>query len=79
VLMVSTGMRRGEVLGLRWQDVDLDAAQLSVRQTLINIDYEMSCECDWIAHPRAGHLAPGPFSSNPPAPDWDRSWNLRQH
>ncbi len=28
-----TGMRRGEVLGLRWQDVDLDAARLSVRQT----------------------------------------------
>jgi integrase len=41
VLMLSTGMRRGEVLGLRWQDVDLDTGSLSVRQTLINIDYEM--------------------------------------
>lgn len=34
VLLATTGMRRGEALGLRWQDVDLDAARLSVRQTL---------------------------------------------
>lgn len=31
----TTGMRRGEVLGLRWRDVDLDAARCSVFQTLI--------------------------------------------
>lgn len=31
VLLVSTGMRRGEVLGLRWADVDLDAGRLAVR------------------------------------------------
>ena len=29
-----TGLRRGELLGLRWQDVDLDAGTLSVRQTV---------------------------------------------
>ncbi len=28
----ATGMRRGELLGLRWRDVDLDANRLSVRQ-----------------------------------------------
>jgi integrase len=27
-------MRRGEILGLRWKDVDLDKGMLSVRQTL---------------------------------------------
>jgi integrase len=33
-LMASTGMRRGESLGLAWHDVDLDARRLSVRQQL---------------------------------------------
>jgi integrase len=34
VVVATTGMRRGEVLGLRWSDLDLDAGQLSVVQTL---------------------------------------------
>jgi integrase len=34
VLAIATGMRRGEILGLRWQDVDLGAARLRVTQTL---------------------------------------------
>jgi integrase len=34
LLAATTGMRRGEILGLRWQDVDLDAATLGVRQSL---------------------------------------------
>lgn len=28
-----TGMRRGELLALRWRDVDLDAATVSVRRS----------------------------------------------
>ena len=36
-----TGMRRGEVLGLRWSDVDLDAGRLSVRQAVIIVAYEL--------------------------------------
>ena len=36
-----TGMRRGEALGLRWSDVDLENARLSVRQALIPIDREV--------------------------------------
>jgi integrase len=34
-LFVATGMRRGEVAGLRWIDVDLAAARLSVRSTRV--------------------------------------------
>ncbi len=34
LLAVTTGLRRGELLGLRWQDVDLDGGKLAVRQSL---------------------------------------------
>src|SRR3546814_20619615 len=34
-------MRRGEVRGLRWCDLDLDARRLSVRQALVSIAYEV--------------------------------------
>lgn len=34
-------MRRGEVLGLRWRDVDMAACRLSVRQALISVAYDM--------------------------------------
>ncbi|MDP9358351.1 MAG: site-specific integrase [Chloroflexota bacterium] len=33
-LAVTTGMRQGELLGLRWDDVDLDRARLIVRRAL---------------------------------------------
>jgi integrase len=34
LLAITTGMRQGEILGLRWQDVDLKNRMLSVRQIL---------------------------------------------
>lgn len=34
VLAVATGLRQGELLGLQWQDVDLDAGTLAVRRQL---------------------------------------------
>ena len=34
VLIATTGMRRGEALGMRWSDVDLDKGRLSVVQTI---------------------------------------------
>ena len=36
-----TGMRRGEALGLRWSDVDLEAGRLSVRRALIPINRDV--------------------------------------
>jgi integrase len=36
-LAASTGLRRGELLGLRWRDVDLDAGRVSVGQTLTTV------------------------------------------
>ena len=34
VLALTTGLRRGELLGLRWTDVDLNSRQLHVRRAL---------------------------------------------
>jgi integrase len=34
VLALATGMRRGELLGLQWQDIDLDAATVRVERSL---------------------------------------------
>jgi integrase len=36
-----TGMRRGEVLGLRWTDVDLDEKRLTITQTLVAPRYKL--------------------------------------
>ncbi len=33
-VLAHTGMRRGEVLALRWRDIDLDAATISVRRSV---------------------------------------------
>ena len=41
-LAATTGMRRGEVLGLRWRDVDLEMGRLSIQQTIISVGYEVS-------------------------------------
>lgn len=37
VLLATTGLRRGEMLGVRWTDVDLDDGRLSVIQTITTV------------------------------------------
>lgn len=34
VLAITTGMRQGEILGLHWEDVDLNSGNLAVRRTI---------------------------------------------
>jgi integrase len=34
VLAVTAGLRKGELLGLKWEDLDLDAATLQIRRSL---------------------------------------------
>jgi integrase len=38
VTALSTGLRQGELLGLRWEDIDLDARRLTVRHSLASVD-----------------------------------------
>jgi integrase len=39
-LLAATGLRRGEVLGLRWRDVDFDLGQIAVANTIAEIGAE---------------------------------------
>jgi integrase len=41
--IAATGLRRGEALGLRWTDVDLDNARLVVRQQLVQLGGAHRC------------------------------------
>ncbi|MET0642470.1 MAG: site-specific integrase [Jiangellaceae bacterium] len=40
-LTAATGMRRGEVLGLRWDDIHFDTGRIEVTQALISIGYRL--------------------------------------
>ena len=40
-LAVNTGMRRGELLGLRWDDVNLDSGTVAIRRALVVVGYEV--------------------------------------
>ena len=41
LLYATTGMRRGELAGLRWVDVDLDAGRVSPRRPRVVVDYQV--------------------------------------
>jgi integrase len=41
VMLATTGMRRGECLGLRWSDVDLAVGRVSVSQTVIMVHHDI--------------------------------------
>jgi integrase len=42
LLAATTGMRRGEVLGVRWRDVDFNGRRLRVRQTILSVEYKLT-------------------------------------
>jgi integrase len=41
LLASSTGMRRGELLGIQWSDVDLGRARIAVRRSLVTVGHEV--------------------------------------
>lgn len=50
-LAAMTGMRRGEVCGLRWCDVDLDAGVVKVLRQLVTVDHALV----FSEHPKTDH------------------------
>ena len=41
LLAATTGMRRGEIAGLLWHNVDLEAARLTINQQIVSVQYEL--------------------------------------
>ena len=41
ILAATTGMRRGEVLGVRWRDIDFSTRRLRVQQTVLTVEYQI--------------------------------------
>jgi integrase len=40
-VLLATGLRRGEALGLRWDDVDFDRRRLAIQRAVVVVGYEM--------------------------------------
>jgi integrase len=57
-LALGTGARRGEVLGLRWQDVDLDGGLVRIRRALTVVDATPRLLGTKTSRSRALHLGP---------------------
>jgi integrase len=53
-----TGMRRGEVLGLRWMDLDFDRGSLAVRQAIVAAGYGTYVDTPKSHRPRTIDLDP---------------------
>lgn len=49
-IMANTGMRVGEITGLRWCDVDLEKGFISVNHTLIYYDHRDDSGCSYTIH-----------------------------
>ena len=58
-LAAMTGMRRGEVLGIRWADVDFTGGRLAVRHTLVSVAYEIKDSTPKTHQARVVDLDPG--------------------
>jgi integrase len=40
-VLAMTGMRRGELMGLRWSDIDFDRKRIIIRHTLVSVAYQI--------------------------------------
>jgi integrase len=54
VVLATTGMRRGECLGLHWSGVDLAAGRVSITQTVIAVNHHVRIGSPKTARAREG-------------------------
>ncbi|MCU1690868.1 MAG: integrase family protein [Jatrophihabitantaceae bacterium] len=52
--VAATGCRRGEVAGMRWADVDLEARVWTVRQQLVALHGDQATPCPYCGRPHKG-------------------------
>lgn len=58
VVAATTGMRRGEICGLRWSDIDVDGAALVVNRTVVQVRGRWETKRPKADEPRRVSLAP---------------------
>ena len=68
ILALHTGMRRGELAGLRWKDVDLDGGTLTVAQQRTNANHDVVVSTPKAKSQRQIVLAPATVGRAAPAP-----------
>lgn len=54
LFLATTGVRRGEALGLRWRDLDLDAGRVKLRQTTTAVAHRIHIKGDTKTHKPRG-------------------------
>jgi integrase len=64
VLALTTGMRQGELLGLKWQDIDLDNGALQVRRTIGRVRGQGFVESEPKSAKGRRHIALAPSTTN---------------
>jgi integrase len=71
-LLAATGMRRNEVLGLRWDDIDFDRQTIALNRGIVSVGYEL--------HETRGKTrnAPRPIQLDPTTTDLLRAWRTWQ-
>lgn len=68
LLLATTGLRRGEALGVAWSSVGLDDGRLSVTRTLVDLDGDLPVWSDPKTARGRRSIAPTPARSLPFVP-----------
>jgi integrase len=77
VLALTTGMRQGELLGLHWGDIDLEAGALQVRRTIGRVRGQGFVESEPKSASGRRHIALAPSAAGALRRHWDRQFAER--